>query len=1121
LTGLLLYLFLHNLRLTLIAAIAMPVSVVATFMPMQAAGFSLNVMSMMALGVCIGTLVTNAIVVLENISRLSDLGRSPEDAAVEGTSEVAIAVVASTLTNVVVFTPIAFMSGIVGRFFLQFGLTVVFATVFSLVISFTLVPMLAARMVGRGTTSSNPLTRVVFGAWDRFYSGLEQGYREALAGALNHRWIPLVITVLVFAGSLSLLARVGGGFTPVADQSKFTVSVKLPAGTSLDRSLEVGRMVETVLQKQPEITGILVKAGGESRGVEDVDILAVMPPASERDAGMMDVMNRVRPELAGIPDARITLFIEGEGANTSADLEIDLMSDNPEALQAANDQLVSMMGGIPGLVEVQSSLEAGKPELRVRPDRIRLASTGLDAATVGRHLRVAYAGDEAGVYRDRGEEYDVVLRLPEDQRQDPDRLADLPVATPKGYTVPLDEIATIESTLGDSEIQRRAKMRKAAISANTSSISMSEARVLIDQAILENPLPEDVKLLWAGDAEMQDESFAAIFEALILAIILLYIVLAAILESFVHPFTVMITLPLGLVGTALSLFLSGQGLNIMSLMAFVMLLGIVVNNAILLLDRTQQLRDQGKDVRSALLAACPERLRPIIMANLAIAVGMIPQILLGGAGSEYRLPMAWVQLGGVLVSMVLTLFVIPVVYTMLDRLTFAGRRAPKLAPVAGLLVLAIALQIPAPCQARDLSMDEAIELGFSNSELMAQAHQQVLKAEGAVEEATSGKLPQLSLVGQYARNLKSPVMFLPPEMQAGGLPSSIPMGQDNDIQGAISLTVNLWTAGRLSAARGAAKEMVSRTTFQEKAVTDGVRYQVVVTYNQALLAATNLRIEEAALDMAEEAARVAAAGMAEGTISRFDQLRADVEVANRQPQLIAARNDLDTALLSLRRVCGLPADMPIVLTDELERAGNPASEDALLKQMVTVSPELLALRAQVRAAEQALSLAKAGRGPVVQAGINYAYQGQWNDDLWPDSDEDATSSAATLAFSWPVFDGFEARGKITQSRADQRTAEYEVQRVERDKELAVRSARLTLLNALASLEGAEEAVALAEEAYRLAEVRLLNGMATPLERLDSELALTTSRGQLASLLYASRVARAVLVLAVGDLDIGS
>ncbi len=674
LTSILLFLFLHDWRQTVVAVISMPVSVIATFLLIERSGFSINIMTLMALGISIGTLVTNSIIVIENITRHVKAGMNPYDAAEHGTSEVAVAVLASTLTNIVVFTPIAFMSGIIGRFFLQFGLTVVFATVFSLIISFTMVPMLSARLLrakaGEHHDEGHLWTRFTEG-WDRWYENLTSGYRSVLATFLERRWIPIVMSVVMFFFAIYLFSFVGGEFMPVVDQNVVVIKLELPAGTSLERTQEVASRIEERMYAHEEVIGVITKIGGGRMGVENAEIILRLTKGDKRDIRITDFMNLIRRELADLPDAELSVLTEADGGHDS-DLLIEVLSNDQKKLSLVAGKVYDIVRETYGLVEAQTSEKAGKPEIVARPRRRQLTWRGLNPMTVGRILRTAYEGEEAGVYREYGEEYDIKVNYEERSRQDPAYLRDLPIGMPGGGTVPLSDVMILENRTGESEIRHRDKQRMVEITANIATGSLSEARALIDAEIAKLEIPSGVRVKYGGMAEIQDESFASIRTAMILAIVLIYVVMAAILESFVHPVTVMITLPLGLIGTSFGLFFTGQSINIMSLMAMVMLVGIVVNNAILLLDYTRQLREKGMLVKEALLEACPTRLRPIIMANLAIAVGMIPQAM-SGAGAEYRTPMAVVQIGGVLMSALFTLFVIPVAYSIMDRLTLAGR----------------------------------------------------------------------------------------------------------------------------------------------------------------------------------------------------------------------------------------------------------------------------------------------------------------------------------------------------------------------------------------------------------------------------------------------------------------
>jgi outer membrane protein len=457
----------------------------------------------------------------------------------------------------------------------------------------------------------------------------------------------------------------------------------------------------------------------------------------------------------------------------------------------------------------------------------------------------------------------------------------------------------------------------------------------------------------------------------------------------------------------------------------------------------------------------------------------------------------------------------------------AGRRAAffrgswKLLFVAMMCVLAV-VPLPANAGSRPLSLQRAIELGLRNDEALREAGLAVSGAEAQVMEARSNALPQVTLAGQYGRNFLKPSLFLPAVFFGGGSGSvKIEIGEDNEFTGAASISQVLWAAGRVSAGLQGAKEYLASYRFRELATSDYVRFSVKQAYYGALLAADMLGIEEKASAAAAEAARIAHLGYEQGVVSTFDLMRADVELANRKAPLVKARNDLDQALIVLKRRCGLGADEEIALSDSLTAAAHPAALDSVIAAMRAGSAEIKALEHAVVAQKQFLRIAKANRYPMLQLTGSYAVQSQWSNEWLPSNDLIAKSAAVQIGLQIPIFDGFSAKGAIGKAKADVRSSEVELERVQRDKELAVRQSYLSIENALVALEGREESVRLAEEAHRLAIVRLSNGLATPLERLDAELAMTTARAQLAEALFSSRMAQAALELAVGSKGFGA
>jgi outer membrane protein len=416
-----------------------------------------------------------------------------------------------------------------------------------------------------------------------------------------------------------------------------------------------------------------------------------------------------------------------------------------------------------------------------------------------------------------------------------------------------------------------------------------------------------------------------------------------------------------------------------------------------------------------------------------------------------------------------------------------------------------------------LSLEKAVELGLENDEALRQAKEAVDGAKAEVTQARSNALPHLTLSGQYGRNILKPAFFLPEEFrEEPDSPAKVEIGEDNEFFGQATVTQVLWAAGRVSAGLVAAREFLASYRMQEKVVADFVRFSVKEAYFTALLSDRALEIEKRAMIETEEAARIARVGFDQGTVSRFDLMRAEVELANRRAPLAKARNDLEQALSVLSRRCGLDADTELELADSLELIERPESLEGLLSVMREKSAEIKGLEHYIAARKQFLRIAKAERYPMLQMSAYYGIQTQWSEGFTPPSELIANVAAVQVGLQIPIFDGFNAKGKINKAAAELRSAELDLERLSRDRELAVRQSWLALENALAALEGRREAVGLAEEAYRLALIRLQNGLATPLERLDAEFAMSVSRVQLAESLFSYRISLALLELSVGS-----
>ncbi|OFX26784.1 MAG: hypothetical protein A2Z07_00420 [Armatimonadetes bacterium RBG_16_67_12] len=670
------FLFLHNVRSTLIIGLAMPTAIIATYLPMYFSGFTINVMSLLGLAVSVGVLVDNAIVVNENINRHLYIEDTPQEAALVGAREIELAVLASTLTNVAVFVPIAFTRGIVGQFFRQFGLTVVFANLLSVFVAFTLTPMLSARWLRRKGESRTRAQRF-FDRWDAAYDRLANVYREVLVWCLGHRFTTLTLTTVAFFVSMALLASpiIGKEFFPASDTGEFRVRIEMPIGSSLQLADRAARQAEAVLQQTPEVKTFFTLIGAGSQGFgfqtpgsQIAEVFVSLVDKRERNRSVNQIIEVLRGRMAAIPAAKVKISTGGDVSGGQAPIQVEVSGPDPQRLQALAARVEEIVRSVPGTVNVDNTLAAGKPEIQVSLDRERAARFGLNSAIVGSAIRSAVEGNAVTRYRVGGDEFDITVRARPEDRNAVERLGEIAVGRlPDGTAVRLRDVASMKEARGPASVLRKNRAQFALISADLRDRSLGAVIGDIEKQTDALALPPGFAIFFAGEAQFQAESFRDLLTSLALAILFVYMVMAAQFESFVHPFTIMLTLPLAAVGVFPLLALTGINVSIMSLLGIIMLTGIVVNNAILLVDYTNQLRARGMLRREALLEAGATRLRPILMTSLTTILGGLPVALgLGTSGAEWRRPLGMAVLGGLTTSMFLTLLVIPVIYLLMD-----------------------------------------------------------------------------------------------------------------------------------------------------------------------------------------------------------------------------------------------------------------------------------------------------------------------------------------------------------------------------------------------------------------------------------------------------------------------
>ena len=701
LTAGLLLLFLGKFSTMIIAALTMPISVIGAFTLMYFAGFGINMMSLMALSSSVGLLVTNSIVVLENINEKLKLGLDPKDAALKGTSEIMVAIMASTLTNVCVFVPIAFMKSIAGIFFRTFGLTMVFATFVSLLVTFTLTPLMAAYLFkgvkkdenGNIIEGHRSIGEKIFGIFPAFLNGVRFVYLKTLSFCLS---IPGVIfQVAALVGTIMFVGFLAKNFLtveimPKQDQGMISVKLEMPVGTNIETTDSVARIIESRIKGVPEIVHYSMNVGG-SNGFTTVNQatmrVKLLKDWEGRTRSTDQIVDSLRPYLADIPDAYISIKSASASEmnnNSAGDVVLEVNGLHADSVIKASQLVMDRIKDeIDGIVDLKTSYEAGKPEIRLVPNRQALADYGVTLQTVATYNYIAVSGYEAGQYTEDGEEYDVYVRMMEKDRQSHTDIENLPILTPKGY-LNASELFYIEDGAGPTRIDRKRKRTRVDVSMNllpghTTGEVMGKVGALAES--MKGELPEGISFSFGAQADMQNDMVAEFKTAILMAIILTYILLIALLESFAQPFIIMTTIPMGAIGVLLSLVFTGKALSMIALMAIVMLIGVVVNNAILLLDEANRLLRSGSmGRRSAIMTAAKTKFQPIVLATVASVVAQLPlAFALGGNVAAMTQPMGIASVGGLIVSAILTMYLVPTFFWLPNALFHkAGKGIKKI-----------------------------------------------------------------------------------------------------------------------------------------------------------------------------------------------------------------------------------------------------------------------------------------------------------------------------------------------------------------------------------------------------------------------------------------------------------
>ncbi|NBA87832.1 MMPL family transporter [Emticicia sp. CRIBPO] len=672
--GIVMVLFLHSVRSSLFVLVAIPSAMIPTFILMWLFGFSLNLMTLMALSLVVGILVDDSIVVLENIYRHLEMGKTKRQASLDGRGEIGFTAMAITLVDVVVFLPLALAGGLIGNILREFSLVIVFSTLMSLFVSFTLTPLLASRWGKLEVLKKNTLWGALNLGFERIIDNIRDLYLSLLNWALGHKRYVFIVIIALLVGTFTLLGKgfVGATFIGNADRGELSIQLDLAPETPLVQTNQLVARVESILLSKPEVVNVFSNVGtqasmvGGSSNSNLADITVTLVDKHDRPFSTDEFGQMMRDTISKIPGLIINVQPIGVSGNSQAPISIAVKGTVMDSVVKAAAMLKQIVAKTPGADYVQYSTKSPKTEVAIRVDRDKMAKLGLSIPEVGSAVQLAFQGNNNTKYKDKGEEYGINLIFDKSDKQSIENVRGLTLRNNRNAIVRLTDFATVEELVGQSILERTDRL--SSIKINSAAVGRPSGTIVEDikKELTKVKLPEGIIIDYLGDAKNQGDAFGSLGLAMGIGILLVYLIMVALYESVVYPFVVLFSIPVAIIGAILALALTMNSLSIFAILGMIMLLGLVCKNAILIVDFTNHLKDNGMPVKEALMEAGKERLRPILMTTLAMIFGMLPIALASGAGAETKNGMAWVIIGGLTSSMILTLILVPSVYMVIE-----------------------------------------------------------------------------------------------------------------------------------------------------------------------------------------------------------------------------------------------------------------------------------------------------------------------------------------------------------------------------------------------------------------------------------------------------------------------
>lgn len=1176
LVALVMFVFLHSLRSSLIVLVAIPASLLSTFGVMKLAGFSLNLLTLLALSLVVGILVDDSIVVLESIYHELERGVEKRAAALQGRLSIGFAALAVTLVDVVVFVPLSLAPGIVGDLLRSFSLVVVASTLFSLLVSFTLTPLIAARF-GKLEDVHGPGLAAAFGRWfETQYGRLLGGYEAVLRASLAHRWLTLGVALVLFGAALALplTGLVGSAFTPPIDKGEATLLIQLPEGSKLADTDRAARRLEAALRRWPNVERVFTNVGANPDGLvglsspNTAELNLAFVPREQRRESLTELTTAVKKLAATLPGVTARVSPVGIfGTGDAAPVQLLVSGPDRAAVEQAAGRIAAALRAIPGTADVRVSGQAHRPGLAVQLDREKLARFGLSTQDVGLTLRTALTGyDDLKVPRG-DQQVPLRVRLTAADRARTDQLARLPVLNAQGQLLDVQQLGRLVPEEARAVLERQDRASSVTVFAQPVGRPVGDVGDDLRAAVARLHLPAGIHLTYAGDLELQDDAFGPLAVVFGAAVLLMYLIMVALYNSWLYPLVVLFSIPVALVGALFALAITNNSLNVFTILGLIMMLGLVAKNAILLVDRANHNRAAGLALGAAVREAGTTRLRPILMTTLAMVCGMLPIALSHAPGAELKTGLGWTLIGGLSSSMVLTLVVVPAVYVVVatwqqwlsERLAYWQLRRAALVPGAAVLLLAAlagpaahaqsarpslatpqnsttiplpARPQPAPLPATTtaptevrLSLADALARLRTASPELAVARLDVQQAAAGQRLADRARWPTLNGFGQYQRNFKPPVFFLPTisaDPATGNLLfdnqnfQAVDAAARNSYGAGVNLALPLYQREldlnrRLARTDHALRSQALRATTAQQLA------DVQRLYLRALLAQSQQAIGHQTLANARQHLREVRALHRAQLALDSDTLRAYVAVANANAPLARLVRSTSALQAELATRLALPDGTALVLTDSLGTPGSvapllrelasPAAQDAgaaAVAQALTQRPEVQQLALTADLSRQQVAVARARALPTLALYGQYSTTSQaadfsFRDQRWPQT------AYLGVQLSVPLFN---PTNTVRTEQAQLATLQAEQQQ----RALATRvaaEARTTLAN----LQSARDQLAVqaltiraAARAYALVHQRWQLGLAKWTDLADAEEQLNQARANRLQALYDYRTA---------------